>query len=86
MTAKDLTKLGFQIRHGEDSGTPFHYYALGEFITNDNIEALDKGWIASFYGEIYDYHIDNLEDLTTLLNVMKKYQVESGFDINSLGG
>ena len=84
MTEQDLIDLGFEKQQETPKNGGYHYYSLGELLTNDNEEAEVKGWIVSLYGEVYDYHLDELIDVEDLIRILGKYQVESGFNVNDL--
>ena len=84
MTEKDLIDLGFEKFTETEENGGYHYYTLGELLTNANDEAGIEDWTVTLYGEKYDYHFKEIDELSILVNLMEKNKSESGFDINSL--
>lgn len=84
MTEQDLIDLGFEKQTETPENGEYHYYTLGELITNCNDEAGEDGWYVTLYGELFDYRFSDVDELTILVNLLEKNKQESGFDINSL--
>ena len=84
MTEQDLIDLGFERFTETPENGGFHYYTFGELLSNDNEIASETDWIVTLYGELYDYHFKEIDELSILVNLLEKNKSESGFDINSL--
>lgn len=82
MTEQDLIDLGFEKQTETPENGGYHYYTLGELLSNDNEEAGENGWVVSLYGEVYDYHFKEVAAVISLATLLEEHKVESGFDIN----
>jgi hypothetical protein len=85
MTEQDLIDLGFEKQTETPENGGFHYYILGELMTNANDEAEKEGWTVTLYGEIHDYVFTDLTELKTLVELLEKRKVESGFNAEAFG-
>jgi hypothetical protein len=83
MTEQDLIDLGFEKQTETPENGGFHYYTLGELLTNDNEAAGVDEWIVTLYGEKYDYHFKEIGAVQALIGLLEEHKVESGFDINN---
>ena len=84
MKEQDIIDLGFEKQTETPENGGFHYYTLGELITNCNDEADRDGWVVTLYGEKYDYHFNEVEKAEALVGLLDEHKVESGFNINDL--
>lgn len=84
MTEQDLIDLGFEREEAYSNDEKFHYYKLGELLTNDNVEAEKNGfWTVTLYGEVYDYEFKDVAKVAVLVTLLEEHKKESGFDINN---
>ena len=85
MTEQDLIDLGFEKQTETEENGGYHYYTLGELLTNANDEAEKGGWNVTLYGEIYDYVFTDITELKTLVGLLEKRKVASGFNAKAFG-
>jgi hypothetical protein len=86
MTEQDLIDLGFEKEEAtEGNEENYHYYTLGELLTNDNENASRNGWNVTLYGEIHDYVFTDITELKTLVELLEKRKVKAGFNTEAFG-
>lgn len=85
MKEQDLIELGFNKETETPENGGYHYYTNGELLSNDSDSAEADGWIVTLYGEKYDYHFTNTKDVKTLVGLLDKNKVKSGFDASAFG-